>query len=281
MIHILSEVRDRQLDCWPMAEENYRRLGFTERKPFTLGVLKGAFQYNPARAGSTGAKIDRKSIAERPCFLCEANRPKEQMSEEILPGWEFLINPFPIFPLHFTIASTDHTPQDAIPLDMAVMAEKMPGMTVFYNGAKAGASAPDHLHCQAVRTSELPLMMYLEKGGDPEKWPYKVDYCLVTPDFEGMMNLKRMTESAGKDRLTGNSDRDLVNAFFWIGDDKLLRIAVVPRSAHRPSCYPDIMVSPGAIDMAGIVILPRKEDFDLMDGATLTTILKETALPND
>lgn len=278
MIAILQEVRDHQLAQWPMARENYERLGLTERKAFSLGAMNGAFQFNPARMISTGAKIDKASIESRPCFLCRNNRPTEQLYEEIIPGWEFLVNPFPIFPLHFTIASTEHRPQEAIPLDMAIMAEKMPGMTIFYNGAKAGASAPDHLHCQAVKTSELPLMMYLEKGGDPNKWPFKVDNAVITPDAEGMLELKRMTAIKGINKTDGKPDADLVNAFFWLGSDGLLRIAVVPRSAHRPDCYPELMVSPGAIDMTGIVIMPRKEDFERITTTDIKDIYSQTAL---
>ncbi len=278
MIHILQEVRDQQLALWPMARENYERLGLTERRQFSLGALDGAFQFNPGRIVSTGAKIDKASIEKRPCFLCKKNRPEEQLYEEIIPGWEFLVNPFPIFPLHFTIASTEHRPQNAIPLEMAAMAEKMPGMTIFYNGAKAGASAPDHMHCQAVKTSELPLMIYLENGGDPSKWPYRVDYAVITPDNAGMMNLKRMTELKGLEKTTGEPDADLVNAYFWIGQDGLLHIAVIPRSAHRPDCYPDLMVSPGAIDMAGIVILPRKEDFEKITEDDIRQIYSQTAI---
>ncbi len=280
MINMLMEVRDHQLSQWPMARENYEKLGLTERKDFSIGALHGAFQCNPARVVSTGAKIDKKSIAERPCFLCRTNRPNEQLSEEILPGWEFLINPFPILPLHFTIASVEHRPQESIPLEMASMAEKLPGMTVFFNGAKAGASAPDHLHCQAVMTSELPLMNYLEEGGDPKSWPYQVEYGVITPDDAGMMELKRMTEVKGINKISGKEDADLVNAYFWLGKDGLLRIAVVKRSAHRPSCYPDLMVSPGAIDMAGIVVLPRKEDYDRITVDDLKNIFAETAIPN-
>lgn len=272
------EVRDQQLAQWPMARENYEKLGLTERRKFRVGPLNGAFQCNPARAVSTGAKIDKISIASRPCFLCRANRPHEQLSEEILPGWEFLINPFPILPLHFTIASVDHCPQQSIPLEMASMAEKLPGMTIFFNGAKAGASAPDHLHCQAVMTSELPLMNYLEDGGDPQLWPYELEYGVITPDSAGMMELKRLTGIKGIDRISGLNDADLVNAYFWIGKDGFLRIAVVKRSAHRPSCYPDLMVSPGAIDMAGIIVLPRKEDFDRITVEDLKQIFNETAI---
>lgn len=279
MIPLLMELRDDQLSRWEMARENYERLGHTERRCFNLGMLHGAFQCNPARIVSTGASIDKNSIAKRPCFLCRENRPPEQLSEEIIPGWEFLINPYPIFPLHFTIASSSHVPQEKIPVEMASMAERLRGMTVFFNGARAGASAPDHLHCQAVMTSELPLMMYLENGGAPEKWPFKVEYSVIKPDNSGMEELRRLLNIEGRDATTGKMTSDLVNAYFWIGGDGYLRVAVVPRAAHRPSCYPDLMVSPGAIDIAGIVILPCKEDFNQISEEDIDKIYKETTLP--
>lgn len=288
MLSMLTEVRDHQLSLWPMARENYARLGLTERRPFMAGALKGASQCNPSRIVSTGASIDAASIAKRPCFLCASNRPEEQLSEEIIPGWEFLVNPFPILPLHFTIASATHRPQERIPLEMASMAERLPGMCVFYNGARAGASAPDHMHCQAVMASELPLLRYLEEGGDPSKLPFSVVYRVITPDGAGMAALREIEGVQGVDAATGLPDAGLVNAYFWLGDDALMRAAVVRRSAHRPSCYPSagrvpeekaLMVSPGAIDMAGIIVLPRKEDFDAITADDILKIYSEVAMP--
>lgn len=283
MMTLLSEARDAQMESWPLARENYLSLGSTERRVFKVDDFTGAIQFNPARAVSTGASIDAASISRRPCFLCGANRPLQQSSEEIIPGWEFLVNPYPIFPLHFTIASMEHRPQDRIPLDMASMAEKLPGMTVFFNGARAGASAPDHLHCQAVPTAELPLMRYLEGGGDIDKLPFIVYFRVITPDFEGMRHLNEIVKIKGKDRTTGEADARLVNAYMWIGADGLLRVCVIPRSAHRPSFYDNsgmegYMVSPGAIDMAGVMILPRKEDFIRMDDETVNRVYSEVAL---
>ena len=288
MISVLQEIRDQQLGLWKMARVNYEGLGHTQRKLFKLGSLQGAFQYNPGRMVSTGAKIDKQSIISRPCFLCKENRPKEQLYEEIIPGWEFLVNPFPIFPLHFTIASTEHIPQQRMPIEMVEMAEKLPGMCIFFNGAKAGASAPDHQHCQAVMASELPLMNYLEDNNDPLELPYKVIYERITPDETGIKKLNSIIGVKGRDGLTGLSDYRLINSYVWIGKDGILRVCVIPRSNHRPSCYPSdnydiegkksFMVSPGAIDMAGIVILPREQDFNEITDNDLKKIYSETAL---
>lgn len=285
---LLDEMLREQLKVWPLAAGNYAALGRSERRRFKAGALEGAFQCNPARIVSTGASTDAKSIAARPCFLCAGNRPAEQFAlpfvSESGDEWEILVNPYPILPYHFTVASVRHQPQGEIPLDMISLAEKLPGVAAFYNGARAGASAPDHLHFQLVLKSELPLLRYLESGGDPAKLPYKVEYYVVTPDLDGMESLRRFSESRGYDRASdGKPDRDLLNAFAWLGDDSLMRLAVVPRSAHRPDCYyaaedERLMVSPGAIDMAGLVILPRKEDFDKITVSDLEKIYRQTAI---
>lgn len=291
MLNVLTEVRDHQLQLWPLAKENYKRLSSVERHKFMLGDFEGAVQFNPDRIISTGAKVDAGSIAKRKCFLCAGNRPPEQLSEEILPGWEFLINPYPILPLHFTIASVNHEPQAQIPVDAIAMAEKLPGMTVFYNGAKAGASAPDHLHCQAVMTSELPLMQYLEDGKDLSKLPFIVDYRVISPDDAGLIAMSEILNVKGIDKNTGRSSYELVNAYFWMGKDKYLRVAVIPRSAHRPECYPSsegnensnikrLMVSPGAIDMAGIIVVPRLEDYQNITDEDIAKIYADVAIGN-
>lgn len=296
-----TEMREAQLALWPLARENYAALGSVQRRVFDLaGCAHGvcnpkdkpvektteekipcALQYNPARAVSTGASIDKKDISARPCFLCASNRPNVQTAEEILHGWSLLVNPYPIFPLHFTIASDTHRPQGEIPLEMASMAEKLPGFTVFFNGAKAGASAPDHLHCQAVPTFELPLMRYLESHGSTEGWPYKVIYAVITPDVDGMEEYGRLIMD--KERLYSPEN---CNAFMWIGAEGLLRVAIVPRRAHRPRCYSNKpgegrMISPGAIDMAGVIVVPRKEDFDNMSMVEVGEILRDTVFLAD
>lgn len=282
---LLDEMLREQLKVWPLAAGNHAALGQTQRRRFSIGGLDGAFQCNPARMVSTGAKVDKKSIAERPCFLCTANRPPEQFALPFsVPGgkiWDILVNPFPILPWHFTIASREHEPQSGIPLDMIVLAERLPGAVMFYNGARAGASAPDHLHFQMVLKNELPLINYLERTGSAAGLPYAVKYWKVTPDSLGMSMIREFVASSGVDKVSGKPDTYLVNAFVWMGDDGMLRLASVPRSAHRPSCYAaegtgQLLVSPGAIDVAGLIILPRKEDFDRITEDDLKRIFAET-----
>lgn len=287
---MINEFIEQQLAVWPEAKERYLALGKTERRRFKIGDFEGAFQFNPARIVSTSAKTDAASVAARKCFLCSENRPKEQMAIPLSKKWEMAINPFPIFPVHFTIISTAHVPQDSPPLDMAAIANHFPELVIFFNGASGGASAPDHLHMQAVLKNELPIIKLAEANHPSslpgimrsDMWgldlPFVFLSAVITDDEEGGHDYLKMLALTGGDK-DGKPDKGLRNVFCWKGDDGLIRMIVVPRKQHRPSCYgtgPDqILTAPGAIDMAGIVILPRKEDFDSLNESKMKHIYSE------
>lgn len=293
----INTLIETQLGLWREAKMNYDNLAKIRRKPLKLGDLNCAVQLNPARIRSTGAAVDAASIASRPCFLCKSNRPAEQLTT-VWPdqSWELLINPFPILPVHFTIVSREHRPQDMIPFEMATMAEMAPELVIFFNGARAGASAPDHAHCQAVLKSELPLISLAEHHHPSSSpgWlssevfdadlPFQFLSAVITPDLKGMEALAKVQKAFGVDKTTGEKDSALINAFFWISDkDRLLRIIIIPRSAHRPSHYfrngqDRLVVSPGAIDMAGLLITPREDDFMRITPDIAREIYAETAL---
>jgi hypothetical protein len=290
----INALIEEQLQRWEEARNNFFRLRECRRKPLVMGDLQGAAQLNPARIRSTGAAVDKKSIAARPCFLCRGNRPKEQIAiEDFEEGWELLVNPYPILPVHFTIVSKKHIPQAEMPLEMASMAEKAPTLAFFFNGAKAGASAPDHLHVQAVLSEELPLLRLAAEHHPVDKpgfmtseemginVPFQFVSAVVSPDMQGMMTLAKLPEISGTD-ADGNPDKGLVNAFCWMDRSGLLRALVIPRRAHRPSCYTAVgeeqmMISPGAIDMAGIAILPREEDFERITPEIMQKVYHEVA----
>lgn len=283
----MLEFIDEQLAQWPLARENYQALGKTERRRLQLGDLTVGIQHNPARIVSTGAKTDEASIASRPCFLCKKNRPSQQVGMEIAEGWELLLNPYPIFPSHFTIVSKEHQPQEGFPLDMVTMAEKLPGHTVFFNGKNSGASCPDHLHCQAVKTHELPLMHLIEERHMLDSGravtnkslgldvPFEFTSVIITPDLEGMEELANIENTIGKKYISEGR----LNAFVWIDRNGQLRICAVKRRKHRPSCYGTEegkhLVSPGCIDMAGVIITPLKRDYDTLSEEEIRHIYTE------
>lgn len=286
----INEFIEEQLNVWPNARERYLALGKAERRKFKIGDLEGAFQWNPARLVSTAAKTDAASVAARPCFLCATNRPQEQIAVKLSPEWEMLINPFPIFPVHFTIISTEHRPQVAPPLEMGAFADSFPELAIFFNGASGGASAPDHLHLQAVLKSELPLLKLAEDNHPlslpgimrSDMWgldlPFVFLSAVITDDDEGARDYMKMLALTGAD-AEGKPEKGLRNVFCWRDTSGLLRMIVVPRKCHRPRIYGTEagkkLVAPGAIDMAGIVILPREEDFRSITGEELKEIYEE------
>lgn len=286
----INDFIESQLAIWPEARERYLALGKAERRRFKIGDFEGAFQWNPARVVSTAAKTDAASVAARPCFLCPEQRPECQQAVRLTPEWELCLNPYPIFPVHFTIISTSHRPQDVPPLEMGAFAEEFPELAIFFNGAKGGASAPDHLHLQAVLQSELPIIRLTEEHHPAslpgimrsDMWgldlPFVYLSAVITDDEEGSRDYLKMLALTGGD-ADGKPDKGLRNVFCWRGADGLLRMIVVPRRCHRPKCYGsgegEMLIAPGAIDMAGVVILPREEDFRKITEEEMKEIYQE------
>jgi len=268
-----------QLAGWEQACEAYAGLGSVLTRQ--LGLWR--VQCNPARIGSTAAKISGGKVQdERPCFLCRSNRPDMQHRFDV-GDYELLVNPFPIFNPHFTIASKEHGPQslDRHVADMALMAVAMDGYTVFYNGARCGASAPDHLHFQAVKSEELPLWRHWSNGVAAYGSMGFVGFEADGPESAAMMLDRLMSRlpsmSAGEEAAVNVLMRS---------HGRRIQVAVIPRRAHRPSCYTAegdarLLCSPGAIDVAGVLILPREEDFAKIDEDKALEIIREVTYNAD
>ena len=265
---LLEDFFHSQLKEWRLARDNFAALDKCEFRYMRLGQFSLTLVHNPARMISCAAKVDDKSIRERQCFLCPVNRPAEQKSLKLpeLEGFEVLVNPYPVCRCHFVISSTEHIPQGRIPVVMKKAAEIFGGYAVFYNGAKAGASAPDHLHLQLVPKSEVPLISLLDKcnGTDLTDMPFGI--------------IPRSGEKAWE-CVSNYSDVENVNVFMWKDRQDILHSVIIPRRAHRPSCYyrdDGFLVSPGALDMGGLVILPRQGDLDRITSGDLWKVFSET-----
>ena len=278
---------DSQLQEWSMARENhealhkvwYRELA-SAKSPVPLRV-----QRNPARLVSTGAKIDNASIASRPCFLCAANRPKEQQSFTLNEEFEWLVNPFPILLHHYTIASKQHRPQRFLDAyDAMIQATKSLSeeYIVFYNGPKCGASAPDHLHLQAGIAKEIPLVEYaknlIPEGSVQTIAPFGYLAYLIN-DTEGSNTFHQLYESLP---IPEEEYEPRMNVVAYRKGDKVTLI-VIPRHAHRPHCYSKegdakCLISPGALDMCGLLITPRLEDFEHLTATQAADILSEVGV---
>lgn len=285
-----------QFEAMPEVKESYDRLLGAERRIVNLGDLDIIVQHNPARVRSTAAKVNAEDIEARPCFLCRKNRPEKQLAGTAIPDFEILINPYPILPVHFTIVSKEHTPQKAMPLEMVDFVNMLPLCTAFFNGANAGASAPDHLHFQGVRCDEIPLLDKVSSLHTPDRgailpsgslgdFPMSFISVIIPPDFTGMQLLSVLPTFSGVSDDAAMR-RGLVNTFLWKDASGLLRAIVIPRKAHRPACYfaegeERMMVSPGALDMAGIIVTPRREDFERISAEDIRRIYAETGLTLD
>ncbi len=260
----------RQLAVWTEARQRYEALAQVKVKTFEVDGRKLKVQWNPTRIVSTGAKIDKASLAERPCFLCANNRPAVQEAVPLLNGrYELLINPFPILPHHFTIPSTTHQPQRIKEnyLDMMKITQQLSDLMVFYNGPSCGASAPNHLHFQAgdriVREPFSPAKRIEARTPEESDARFQQLYAsLPCPEGqpEPMMNLLAWTEEKE--------------------GAPMLVTYVIPRTKHRPDCYfaegeKQMLVSPGALDMAGLIITPREEDFNRMTPELAAALLRE------
>ncbi len=295
----LSSFFKKQLDCWPDTAMRYNAFAAVETTVFDNGLQ---MQYNPARIRSTAAAVDAKSIAERPCFLCAKSRCNEQLHRDICSSMEVLVNPYPVLPEHYTIVTKKHTPQLIEPMfaDMLFLAKRWRGMTVFYNGASCGASAPDHAHLQAVRAADVPILGRAWKRktdaaarllcGDASGGIYYSD-AYVAPLFIVKAKEPESAERYFKKLMShlpapDSGGEPMVNLFTLYSAGEGWTTIVFPRHKHRPGCYfaeggDSRLVSPGALDMAGVLILARKEDYDSITGDEAYDIIKEVALSVD
>ena len=289
----------KQLTAWPDAAERHAALDDVQVRVLSNGVC---LQHNPARTVSTAAKVDSVSILERKCFLCAANRPAEQFAEEALGMFDVLVNPYPILPKHMTLPLKEHSAQclDKMYPSMLHIAREWKGLALFYNGAKCGASAPDHAHLQAGDVSGVPLFGdYWSEEVECGKEPLFVnaDGCIynitsyIVPLFVVVSRtVSSSVELFGKLKaalpLVEGEDEPRMNVFALYKPEDGYVTVVIPRSAHRPACYctgddNGRMISPGALDMAGLIITPRISDFDATTADEAAGMLREVALSDD
>ena len=293
----ISRFFNRQMEKWADARHRFRDLKHVETHQLS-DQLK--VQWNPARIVSTGAKIDKKTLGDRPCFLCDKNRPKEQISKQIDEQFLLLVNPFPILPVHFTIPARKHQPQSIYKNygEMHRFLSLHSELMVFYNGPKCGASAPDHLHFQAGTSGILPLQANWQRLSrnltdvislnDDEKIALIHDF--VVSAFV-IISKSEDSDEALFQRLyksmpvRGDETEPMMNIIAWRKGDEYISV-VIPREKHRPEAYfaeddAQMMVSPGALDMSGLIITPREEDFRKLTEESATAILQECGVSVD
>ena len=298
---------ERQLGVWQQAKDNYEALSHVAIKNFKLGDVPVKVQFNPARIVSSAAKVDVKSIKERKCFLCGANRPEIQEGVPFYGKkreYTVLVNPFPIFPKHLTIPDVEHVDQiigcDGERYeDMLSLAEILDDFVIFYNGPKCGASAPDHMHFQ---------------GGNKGFLPVEYDYAILKKRLihsccgasvyavENYLKSTVAIEADNKEAavhefrqiynslvIKDEEKEPMLNILSWSvgkGSGKKYISIIFMRDKHRPSHYfaegdSNILLSPASVDMGGVFITPLEKDFAKISEKNLIEITDEVEIGDD
>ena len=286
-----------QIAEWPQAAGNFAALADVKVKDLDVDGMHIKVQFNPARMVSSAAKVDAASLKARKCFLCAANRPDVQRGISWNERYTILVNPFPIFPRHLTIPDDSHTDQliEGRIADMMKLAAELDEYTVFYNGPRCGASAPDHMHFQAGNSDFLTIEENLEgaelkviaEEGDNtlalvDSMPMKVFVIDAVSPEEGQKLFNRLYAAIP----VPEGEKEPMMNILCYATPKGVRLIVIPRKRHRPSFYGTegdgcMLISPASVDMGGVFITPRPQDFDTIDAGTIRRIFDELCLSQD
>jgi ATP adenylyltransferase/5',5'''-P-1,P-4-tetraphosphate phosphorylase II len=289
----------QQRAVWEMAGSNYAALGEVQTRTFDFGHFRIVAQHNPGRMRSSAAKTDAQSIKSRPCFLCLQNLPEEQKGLPFGNDYLVLANPFPIFPYHLTIPHYSHVPQkiEGFFGDMLDLSRQLAGMVVFYNGPECGASAPDHFHFQAGSRGLLPIETEIELLENQYAQPILTSGSINIFAVEQYLRRFVSIVSSSKDEivkifqllyalLPAEDDKEPMLNVLTFYDNQSWHIILFPRGKQRPSHFfqtreRQIIVGPAAVELGGILVLPRAVDFESVTHQTISEIYNEVTLPAD
>ena len=315
----ISDMFSRELASHGRAFVNYQALSGVEVKDMTIDGFPAKLFFNPARVRSVMADVSPEALQKRACFLCPDGVEEHQLTH----NWDsptghtyyIRVNPFPIFSPHFTVSSSVHERQELLPhLDsMLHLAQQLPEMTIFYNGPMCGASAPDHMHFQAVPRHSLPIEDHfstnyanailvqetdlqthlaavkrvLSLGTIPEEASQTGSLTAGashTEEWEPRWNIiswyepessaSVVSDLQGKARSTGAADLQPTGRSY--------NTIVFFRKESRPQCFfaPEnerILFSPGTVEMGGIGIVANQESFDRITPEVLRSMIQEVA----
>ena len=287
----VKQLLHEQLAEWDLAKGNYDALNSVQAKDFDFNGFSIRVQFNPARIVSSSAKVDAKTIQERKCFLCPANLPPVQRGVPFGKDYQILVNPFPIFPEHFTIPTFNHEDQLILNRfeDMLDLAETIDEFSVFYNGPKCGASAPDHIHFQAGNKGFLLIEKDVKTvpkkiiSENDELKIYSLENYLRNVVVIESKNKKAVidafNELYAKLEIKEGEREPMLNIVAWF-DRGTYICCVFPRSVHRPKCFfaegdENILISPASVDMGGVFITPQEKDFVKITAKDIEAILRE------
>jgi ATP adenylyltransferase/5',5'''-P-1,P-4-tetraphosphate phosphorylase II len=291
---------DSQLKSWPLMQKNYEARKNIQTKSFWFEGMKLKVQFNPERIKSTSADVDESSIANRSCFLCAENLPEEQKGILFRDNFILLCNPYPIFPQHFTIAALNHIPQRISEyfgefLELSKLLS--PLYTLIYNGPACGASAPDHLHFQAGTRKFIPIENDIQQMkndfGNVIQDNKFITTTLINDGLHRIIFLESIEQSLLEitfqkifreyENLSSSDPEPMMNLLCSYDKEFGWNVIIFLRSKHRPECFykndtDRILISPAAVDMGGLIVTPREEDFIRTNKDLLQKIFNEVSL---
>jgi len=301
----LSAFVRQQLAGWPGLREAHEGLRQSLHKKFFLTDLEVELQHNPYRMKSSSAKVDKKSIEERDCFLCPENLYPGQRALAYRGDWLVLCNPFPIFSEHLVVSHRSHVPQETgacLGAMLSFVADAHGSFEAFYNGPACGASAPDHLHFQAYPAGGIPLVEQVrlllaagmglsridDMGGQADCFSGELDrrgVFICRSRDAALVENTLLRAVAFLKEATAAREEALVNIIAAADGPELIGM-LLPRKAHRPACYfredgGRMLVSPGAVDAGGLLVLPRRDDYERMTREQVLGIFSEVCYGRD
>lgn len=293
MNETIQKFLTEQLADWETARNNYAALAGVQVRELNVCGVRYKVQFNPARIVSSGAKVDAKSIQERKCFLCPGNLPAQQKGIPFGGHYQILVNPFPIFPRHLTIPDLNHTPQriEGRLEDMMELARQLTDFTIFYNGPRCGASAPDHAHFQAGNRGFMPIEADWKNQIAGRIADYgkatlyylndqpRTTLVIQSSDMASANHLFRLICRLLPEQPEGEPMLNLLAMY----DEGVWTLFVFPRAKHRPACYTAegdarLLSSPASVDLGGVFITPVEADFHKISPAIMEQILSEVCL---
>lgn len=298
----LAALFAEQKEEWSFLNEKFNHLNNVEVREINFGSFSISLQYNPDRIHSTSADIDKHLVLPKECFLCADNRPKEQRGIQYGKQFELLCNPYPILPDHFTVVKLKHTSQSLVlhlKEFLNITADLGERFTLFYNGPRCGASAPGHMHFQAITKNVLPIEKDFESlRSGFVKSKFSSDRISINLSKNYMRYFISIESSSLKEivlffktlniilkKLTLPGQEPLMNVLANY-ENNTWRLIIFPRAKHRPSHYFEmgerqIIVSPAAVDLGGLMITPRKEDFEKITKEDVAEILRQVTVTKE
>ena len=309
----------RELELRGRAFVNYGALDQVEVKDMTIDGFPAKLFFNPARVRSVMADVSPEALKKRACFLCPDGLEPLQLTTvwNSPTGQTYFIrvNPFPIFNHHFTISSAIHERQTFAPHmeSMLHLAEAMPEMSIFYNGPMCGASAPDHMHFQAVPRHSMPIEDHFDTNYANAVLVQESDLQSHLAALKKVLSMASIPENASQTgSLTAGASRTEEweprwNIISWYEPESSASVVsdlqgkarstgaadqqptgrsyntiVFFRRESRPQCFfaPEnerILFSPGTVEMGGVGIVANRESFDRITPEVLRSMIQEVA----